>query len=412
MWEKELCPMFAEMLYLSKRPSRLKLEEAFFAQFIIPSLGPHPSLREKEKIWESFINDDHTPIEFSWNWNANQEHPTLRYAIEPIGEGAGRSEDFYNTRRAQLLVKQVAARYNTVNSEWFEHFVRELLPRKQHAHHQDDHPSQMFLAFELRSPIPALKAYFMPLQRATEGNETTLALIERSLRRLPDSSDGLMRGFGKLKAYLAILPEPHKPQVEILAMDCTDPKNARIKVYIRSVETSFDNVKQMMTLGGSIPGPLVKAAQSLRFLWRSVLSLDSSTRDHDPLACNNHRTAGIIYHFDFRLGSDVPKCKVYIPVKHYGKDDLQVSVGFDRYLRSRNKGVYGYSYLEAVSRLWYVDSINYQYNVLTKTNHSSHRRLSDGLGFHTYISASFEGEDLSVTSYIQPETYHPARMRT
>ena len=39
---------------------------------------------------------------------------------------------------------------------------------------------------------------------------------------------------------------------------------------------------------------------------------------------------------------------------------------------------------------------------------SKHRSLDEGLGFHTYISCDFEGDFLSVTSYLNPEVYRMA----
>lgn len=403
--------MFSAMLRHSQIPANPNLDEAFFSRFIIPSLGPHPSLTGKKGLWRSFINDDHTPIEFSWSWNADQDYPMFRYAIEPIGEAAGESEDPYNIKKTISLVEEVAAEYDNINTSWFQHCTSELLQQGEGAIRHHDHPSQMFLAFELQFQMPVLKAYFMPLQRSSEEEETTLSRIEKSLHNLPSSNDNLIHAFEKLKSYLSNLPKPCQ-QVEMLAIDCTDPQYARIKIYVRSAETSLESVRKMMTLGGTIPEPSDKAFQSLRLLWRSVLSLNPTTCDADPLPQINHRTSGIIYHFDLRMGSNIPKCKVYIPVKHYGKDDMRISVGFDHYLQSRNKGLRGCSYLEGVRRLWYVTRIGKQIMAYTKTNCSTHRRLSDGLGFHTYISAVFEQEELAVTSYVQPEIYHDARIRS
>ena len=34
--------------------------------------------------WKSFITDDHTPVELSWQWGDNGIPPTVRFSFEPI----------------------------------------------------------------------------------------------------------------------------------------------------------------------------------------------------------------------------------------------------------------------------------------------------------------------------------------
>ncbi len=74
---------------------------------------------------------------------------------------------------------------------------------------------------------------------------------------------------------------------------------------------------------------------SLKRLWGAVLERNGFPEDA-PLPETDHRTAGILYNVEFRLGSAVPKVKIYIPVRHYAKSDEKVMHGLDEYLYQSN----------------------------------------------------------------------------
>jgi hypothetical protein len=48
--------------------------------------------------------------------------------------------------------------------------------------------------------------------------------------------------------------------------------------------------------------------------------------------------AGILYNMEFRLGSEIPKVKVYIPVGHYARSDWHVLMALNGYMQ----GVHGH----------------------------------------------------------------------
>jgi DMATS type aromatic prenyltransferase len=299
------------------------------------------------------MNDDHTPIEFSWSWRTNSQLPILRFGMEVIGSNAGLPSDRYNAHGSLALIARLSEHDPAIHLQWLQHFAKKLLPEDGPARtlSEYEHPSQIFLALELHISS-TLKAYIVPLERARQLKTTPIELVAQSLRTLPYGTSQLMQSFDLVRQYLETFDADGQPQTEMLAIDCIDPEKARIKIYIRSPRTSFNDVLQKLCLGGRLRRLSNSSIDALRTLWRLTLSLDDAVSDADPLPSCTHRTAGIIYHFDLRIGESLPTCKVYIPVKHYGQDDRKVAAGFQRFLESYDMKLQGKSYLEAVSEMW------------------------------------------------------------
>ncbi|KAF2711257.1 aromatic prenyltransferase [Pleomassaria siparia CBS 279.74] len=389
--------MFQPMMRYSAYSQELVgVHSTFFQNVILPRLGPHPkgSTVINALPWKSFMNDDYTPIEFSWSWSAKGGLPVLRFGVEII-----RRNPTLRTRQPDVddnlaLVAQLSEQDSGIHLQWLQHFANALSPidTQAWAASQEGHSSRMFLAFELYNS-PKVKGYIILGPETPQASITTIELVARSLRTLPSGTSELMQSFNSIHQYLENLDATEQARTEMLAIDCIDPKKARIKIYLRSPRTSFDSVLQMICLGGRLQPWSNSSIHALRTLWKLTLSLNDAVSDADPLPSKSHRTAGIIYYFDIRIGASVPACKVYIPVKHYGQDDQKIATGFQKYLDIYDLKLNGACYLEAVREMCY------------------HRRLDKGLGFHTYISATESGENLAVSSYLQPEIYHPCRHR-
>ena len=50
------------------------------------------------------MTDNHTPVEFSWDWGCANDEPTVRYSIEPIGCNAGTPKDPLNEHAAARML--------------------------------------------------------------------------------------------------------------------------------------------------------------------------------------------------------------------------------------------------------------------------------------------------------------------
>ncbi|KAF1974452.1 aromatic prenyltransferase [Bimuria novae-zelandiae CBS 107.79] len=81
------------------------------------------------------------------------------------------------------------------------------------------------------------------------------------------------------------------------------------------------------------------------------------------------------------------------PVRHYASNDLSIAQGLATYFERRGQTVAAENYVEALLDIF------------------SHRSLGSGLGLHTYISCTLKKTELAVTSYFNPEIYHPNRYK-
>lgn len=70
-----------------------------------------------------------------------------------------------------------------------------------------------------------------------------------------------------------------------------------------------------------------------------------------PLGHNTHRTAGMIYNVEFRLGDTALVTKIYLPVRHYCASDAAVTQALNDYFHYRQRGKYMPNYVKAMSTL-------------------------------------------------------------
>lgn len=355
-WRRDSGNMLWDMLEMGGYTSQSQeLHAQFFARNVSKSLGPHPAASQKPDSWKSFMTDDHTPIELSWNWSASRKIPTVRYSVDPIGISAGSALDPFNTQASIELLQKTLPSAPGMDLGWYEYFTKVLtisgkgLSKKELAASSIPR-SQQFLAFELLDDTVMTKVYFLPQWKALRTGRSTLSVVENSIRGLGASDPCLPAAFEVIAKYIRSFSPEERPEVEIVAIDCIDPSKSRIKIYLRSRRTSFDSVIDMMTLGGNLPPMSEKGQASLEDLWCSVLSLDDSSKD---LPEQSHRTAGILYYLELKAGSPLPKAKVYIPAKHYGKNDQAVARGLDKFLGKRGQHMAdGSTYLDGISRIW------------------------------------------------------------
>lgn len=201
--------------------------------------------------------------------------------------------------------------------------------------------------------------------------------------------------------YFNTLPESVRPTVEIVATDCSDPAESRIKVYVRTKSTKFSDLEGLMTLGGAVNGRVASEAMSaLKDLWETVMGVETTTpgwknRRLTPRvsedANDKHITGGLLLYYELKPGHDLPFPKVYLPVRHYCQDDLQIATGMQTYHARKGRAF--------VDR--YAQDVDYIFG--------SHRPLSSRTGIHTYVSLAIKKRDYEVTSYFNPEAYAPER---
>lgn len=315
-----------------------------FIRAIVPSLGAGP-LPGRQPRWKSFMTDDHTPIELSWDWRTGGKSPKIRFSIEPVGVHAGTSVDPYNQHAAAKLRDTMRQRLPHTNAAWLAHFQHRLGSEEAApagVGPVEGHLSKEFYAFDLNEDGNIMsKAYFFPGFKARETQRSNFHVIKEAIETAPGCTTEKLRALRIFQDYVEDASSPSL-EMDMLAIDLVDPSESRFKIYFRVRDTSFTSVRQAMSLGGRIKTPeLLQGLEDLQRLYYSLLAGAQIDRDQVPaddtqLPTKDHRTAGILYNVEFRYGSTIPKVKAYLPVRHYARSEDAIISALEAYFSTKH----------------------------------------------------------------------------
>lgn len=385
------------LVHAGYKPQRQNEAMAFYYSVIIQRLGPKPTPNGHTKRWRSFMTDDFSPIEFSWYWGNVEKlvEPKVRFSIEAIGDQAGTLDDPWNRIATFNLVNQLRFIIPGLDLHWFDTLSRKLVSENNNevsAKYLELHGnSSFFLAFELVDRIPKVKAYSLPHVRAIQTSQPLSAIILDTLSSIARES---VEWLSILQLIEFLEMAGKNPQLEpfIVGFDCVVPSRSRIKVYVRSSETTFASVETLMSMFDE-SNDIEVGLRELRQLWQLTFGLESNFCSRQSLPFKAHCTAGILYYFEVRPGHPGITSKVYLPVKHYGRNDQDIAQGLVTFLRSRNP----------CSEPRLQSYLKFLHETCT------YRSLGSACGLQTYISCSLKNGSLDVTSYLSPEIYHEGR---
>lgn len=335
-WWNVVAPTIQELMIKSNYNLAHQYQHLIFIyRYIIPGLGPRPK-PNGQPHWHSFMTDDFTPLEISVNFHDSKA--TVRFGFEPICDLAGTERDPANRQASANFLHKLSQDASVgVNLGWYNHFAKELLVAPENMASvlakfpSDEHQTQNMFAFGFQGDQAPMQAYIMPLLKSAETGISPSRLIFDSILKLDRVEAPLAPALGLIEAYMAAHPEM---RAEAAAFDCVDPHQSRIKLYLRAYHTSLHDVLDVYTLGGRLKDDTTLAGiKILRELWPLLLDVPAGYKDEDPLPSKSHRTAGFLYNIHIRPGKTYPETQVYIPVRHYGKNDLAVAQGLATYFR-------------------------------------------------------------------------------
>lgn len=159
-----------------------------------------------------------------------------------------------------------------------------------------------------------VKAYFLPSIRATQSQVSNPDLIFQAIHSLPEFRVGPFQALRLLTDYTQADPLGSGLECELLGIDCLSTDSARSKIYLPSRRTSFDSVRSIMTFGGRIQNPEAESVfRDLFDFWQALFlpGKHEPTMTSTELPQCSHRTAGILYYFDFSKTIRCP-CRKFI----------------------------------------------------------------------------------------------------
>ncbi|KAI1111305.1 tryptophan dimethylallyltransferase-domain-containing protein [Nemania sp. NC0429] len=389
-WSKHFGKHLAVLLHAAEYPENLQYRDLkFFATTIAPYLGVSRETNQGGPLpWPSFMTDDGTPLEVSWDWGTKDGPPMIRYSIEPIGLYAGSSLDPGNLIAAPAFQEQLLHSLGNMRLEWFQHFKAFFDVRNEGAGFVEDtkdHNTSIFYAFDLSPNEITAKVYFFPKIRARATGQSSIEVLSQAIRAAPHSTSDVLKAWDM---FCDFSTDPSGPALEheMLAIDLIDPLESRLKIYFRCRDTTFNSVVNIMTIGGRIENPkLYQGLEDLRHLWNVLFHTGVDVPPEQSLPRVDHRTAGILYNIEFKLGDTYPVAKIYLPVRHYSSSDEAVIQGLNLYFQHHQRGKYMPSYVKAMRALFCTKS------------------MQATSGIHTYIGCAIRPNGtLRVVSYFKP----------
>ncbi|KAH3942018.1 hypothetical protein HBH98_095680 [Parastagonospora nodorum] len=337
------------------------------------------------------MTDDGNPVELSWDWGTGEKPPVRRYSIESIGLQAGTALDPSNSLAGLAFHQKLVKRLPEARLEWHSHFADSFI-NSPTIHSSDiidlaDHNTNIFYAFDLSPLEITAKSYFFPKTRARLEHRSNLDILSEAIHTAPFVTRDNVKAWSTFCDF-ASEPANETLEHEMLAIDLIEPLESRLKIYFRCRETTFDSVISVMTLGGRIANSsLLRGLRDLARIWD--LLFDSLVPLSQPLKHSGHRTAGILYNMEFRIGDTMPVAKVYLPVRHYSRTDDSIIQGLEKYFQYHGRGEAMKDYVKTMHTLFSKDS------------------LQARAGVHTYIGCSIRPNgQLRVVSYFKSDKPH------
>ncbi|KAJ7704932.1 tryptophan dimethylallyltransferase-domain-containing protein [Mycena rosella] len=381
-WKNETEDMLAGLLRCSGYPEN-EIDEyrGFYSAYIIPQLGPTPA--EFGGRPSSYMGDDFTPIEFSWAIGPDGTQ-AVRFTMEPLSplDGTPTPE---STWISSLQSLGHFASSNGFDLTWSNICRRALV---QGLSNQDicssKHGSQFSVGCDFtRNGALIGKAYFLPHIRSKSTGIPSYTLVADCMQNL-----GLETPWRTVHEFIQTLPQDIEATPEIVSVDCLEPSKNRAKVYMRTNAASLATISEIMTLGSALTDPVVTdTVRTLERLWR-LLFPNAADTTSIPSRNSHHYANGFVVYFEMTLGSPFPLPKVYIPVRHYCKDDRFVAEAISSYFINSAEGS---ATVENIKALF------------------THRSLDSRTGIYTYVGCAARKAGPQVSLYLSPEVFAPER---
>ncbi|KAL1601388.1 hypothetical protein SLS60_006300 [Paraconiothyrium brasiliense] len=385
-WWKQTAPMLGHMLqgagYDVHQQYRILL---FFWRYIVIHLGPYPEESQNKTLtpfWQSFMTDDNSPMELSWAWDSINSLPEIRFSIEAIGYEAGKAEDPHNQMETMKLISELKATQPHLVWELFEYFHTAFQPPLGNRNVNQEFPHRSSLGLGIKCSRGSIRvgAYLTPpLSDSAAGWNFTYGVISKFKR------DGVLFPTAKqLHNFLTQTERGRELCFVGLGIDCVQTNKSRLKIYLRSQHTSTESMREVLTLNGTMPEPWTDSV-----LQKLYTLLDMVAPGYKEIQLCNAQTAGVLYNFDIHSGRKEPYPRIYIPVKHYGINDLSIAQGLERFqtMEGRIEEERSSPYLEMLRQVY------------------PKRKLEDNKGLQTFIAISPKGGSLAIAAYVSPHAY-------
>ncbi|OLN95472.1 7-dimethylallyltryptophan synthase 2 [Colletotrichum chlorophyti] len=330
----------------------------WYSRFILPALGPRPWPDMVAKFNPCPVFDG-SACEFSINWRERSPHRMVRFTIEATGMRAGTDEDPFNQEATQKLLRDMCSEVPGLSLKRFDLFALDLFFSKEAAVNLAPRVptgtplSQAWVAFDLVQKYPMAKVYFMPILKWIDTGRSTNELVFETARKCnTDEYGSFDEPVNMLQAYIETFTTTpdDAPRVEMVAIDCVDSPDARIKIYLRTAVNTLARAKNMYTLGGRLKGQAVtEGLQALHELWPILFRLDAADPDmeHAEVFPRGSYCGCAV---EMKPGRQESGTKLHIPVRKIVGTDADLCEALAAWFRRRGHGEFASRYKEDLKK--------------------------------------------------------------
>lgn len=346
-WWQATGPSLSRLLALSgytEKDQRSHLQ--WYRRFITAALGPRP-IPGTKPLFQPCPVFDGSACELSINFKERSPERVVRFTIEATSSEAGTNADPFNQEETPKLLRSMVGHIDSLDLYQFNIFVEKfffapedaavLLPRVP----QGTPLSQVWLAFDLlRGGDILTKVYFMPILKWIETGVSTKDLVYDAARKC-NKYGSYERPIQLLDGFLC--ERDVSPVVEMVAIDCIDSPDARIKVYLRTGANTLAEAKHLFTLGGRLSGELVdQGLEALSKLWPLLFRLQegASLENIEVFPAGSYCGCAVEMRTDF----DEPETKLHIPVRKIQGTDAQLCESLSNWFRMCGHGEFSARY--------------------------------------------------------------------
>lgn len=329
----------------SKDDQLLHLE--WYHKYILPALGPYP-VRDQKPQFQPCPVSDGSACEHSINWREKGTRQTVRFTIEAVGPQAGTVADPFNQEAGERLLRRLAKDVPDVKLALFDHFAKDFfLPNDAAESLIPKMPpgtplSQIWIAFDLLRGRLMAKVYFMPILKWIHTGVPTKTLVFDTARKINVAHGTFNASIELLDSFLESSPTGENPVMEMVAVDCIDHADSRIKFYLRTGVDTLAKAKHQLTLGGRLSGEVIEEGlEALSELWPILFRLEGDDiEDIAVLPAGSYCGCAV----EMKPGRAEPETKLHMPVRKVKGTDAQLCDSLSSWFQRRGHSEFAATY--------------------------------------------------------------------
>lgn len=330
--------------------------------------------------------------------------------MEPINELSGTRFDPLNQSPSLELLQHLSDILPELDPSWASHFLSTFYDHDKVKYVEESQSasgmplrSTMLVCFEFGHSGTTSKTYMSPRKLGQQGFASLSEYIS-AIEAL-----GPSRALDTVTDFLNTSAEGPDLKPFMLAVDNIAPSASRLKFYFATPRTSYNSIREVLTLGGRIKNPTLESKlRTLHELVKAIMPTPPDLPDDadipapppsnaNPESKSNPDKstdmadqrpdfiAGYQYYFDIAPGATLPDIKFYIPIRKEQMNDRVVADGLTDWMRAQGRGAFCDGYVRVLEGL------------------AGGKDLGQVHGLHTHICCMVKASgEFEVTSYLAP----------